>query len=58
LNEPLRGDLYRCRPAIGSLPEEEEEEEDVREPGNKGLKKSVSSDGKRGLKTDILQLKK
>jgi hypothetical protein len=55
LNEPLRGDLHRCRPAIGSLPEEEE---DVREPGNKGLKKSVRSDGKRGLKTDILQLKK
>jgi hypothetical protein len=54
LNELLRGDLHRCRPAIGPLPEEE----DVRERGNKGLKKSVSSDGKRGVKTDILQLKK
>jgi hypothetical protein len=55
LNELLRRDLHRCRPAIGPLPEDEE---DVKERGNKRLVKSMSSDGKRGVKTGILQLKK
>jgi hypothetical protein len=55
LNDLLRRDLHRCRPAIGRLPEDEE---DVTERGNKRLEKSVSTDGKRGVKAGILQLKK